>query len=356
MDFRQNAARRRRFIRDESRELDARSAAAGELQPFRRYQATQVLDHQSRTLDFFPTTRWMAATLAASVVLVAGLIIGLSLSPAAGSEEVLGKTQYRDAWELLSARPEWWAPTNPGSIGELWLFGVATFNVFLALQIYALRKHRQDDYQGTYQVWRWAALPLAGMAFASLVMPRTIALAVAEQTISPAAIQAALWGTTLIPAIIALVYSVRFSWELSESWPANISQWIGSTALLLGTVATGSQQIGGWHAYPWIEQWAAGHLWVIAVASYNASLLAYLSHVYRDVMGLLPVTAGPVVTSAESGEGKDDNPNAALQAAADPMEQDTPAVAEPKSSETDQSEEDVELATKRMTRRRRRAA
>lgn len=92
---------------------------------------------QPRTTDLIPKRPWAIAGLILAAALLVGLINGLHIVTRTAPPEIADK----------------FALIGTGSLSS-WCSSLVMMACCLAsLQIYAIRQHRQDDYQGTYRVW-----------------------------------------------------------------------------------------------------------------------------------------------------------------------------------------------------------
>jgi hypothetical protein len=112
----------------------------------KRYMREARRVNQPRVTDFIPKR---PETFFLLLVLGAGVIAGL-----------IYLHLRRGPWEAVLGKGTL-ACFDIGSRGALasWFSAVALgLSSLLAAQIYALRRHREDDYRGRYRVWAWATL------------------------------------------------------------------------------------------------------------------------------------------------------------------------------------------------------
>ena len=102
-------------------------------------------DNQLRTTDLIPKQFWACLTVITLLFLAYAGVVALSwFSP-------------RLETHLSATGIQALAISGPGSLGT-WLVSTLLLLTCLAsLQLYALRRHRADDYTGTYRVWLWMA-------------------------------------------------------------------------------------------------------------------------------------------------------------------------------------------------------
>lgn len=229
-------------------------------------------------------------TLATGVLLI-GLCLGLHWvsEPLA---QVLPPTELT-ALRLDSPRglSHWLAGTVMGLTGAVGAF------------IYALRRHRTDDYHGRYRVWLWASL----LAVVTGVCETTSLGDLTRATIGLAAERSnveAAYALPLIAATVALAAGVRLLIEIRQA-PLAV------TSLILACVSfgVGLATSAGWpqpilaEYRPWATRGCTllGY-WLVLTAA-----LAYCRHVQQAIVGKQAVVARPkkskkIVASVELKE------------------------------------------------------
>jgi hypothetical protein len=108
------------------------------------YGNAEFLEHQWQLLDLVPRRLLMLTLL-----LLAGIAVIAGLEAA-----------YAWMLERTTAGAAVTAALDVGTKGSLacWFSALALLAAAVAaLLVYAVRRHRTDDYQGRYRVWRWAA-------------------------------------------------------------------------------------------------------------------------------------------------------------------------------------------------------
>jgi hypothetical protein len=274
MDFRQNAARRRRVMRDERPEVAAVVAAPTQ-QPLRRYCTEEVLASQPTLLQFLPKQPWLVAVVLTLTLSAAGLIL---LAPLIGE-------QMRDSGRSLSVSPlELLDAGRSGSLAQVGLQTIAVLNWVLAYQIFHLRRHREDDYHGVYQVWWWCLWPLGIVSLLSSGAVAELLLAVLKAWYPAEWLAATTWGVVATGVVIAGFLVPRLFAELKECLPGRVFlvlATVSAVGFAVVRVATNFDALAGTAALltTTIEWWV-----LLNVFSF-ACLQSALSFVATDVMG-----------------------------------------------------------------------
>ncbi len=149
MQFRQNSGRddrRRRVLIDESNEGSSKSSRRkkkGEGSP--KGYTKEARDHQARITDLIPKRHRVIG-----LVVFVGILIVAAFNAAHAQVANLSAAFPKSDFTAidLAARSNMMA----------WFSSVLLFlGAFVSLQIYSLRRYKEDDYRGTYRVWLWAA-------------------------------------------------------------------------------------------------------------------------------------------------------------------------------------------------------
>ncbi len=277
MDFRHNAARRRRVMRDERLEVENLVSETSTTQPFRRYLTEDVLAAQPTVLHCLPTHRWWVMALIACSLTIATALVVFGQSSAAETMP----------WPMLADNPQWWALQHPGSLGNLFLIALGFGNFMLGFQILHLRRHRNDDYHGTYQVWVWT-LPLLGILalanFDSLVGILGLCLSAAAALDSIPSWPALL---SILATLLIFGITIRGYGELRENWSSKVFLLC---AAVCGSIYVGTRWNEHARGWPEVADWplmSSSHWWLATTTVINACLLSYLCFVHRDVRGLI---------------------------------------------------------------------
>ncbi len=221
-----------------------------------RYPADLLLLHQPRLTDVLPSKPLTVILLGFLGLVGIGAIVGVEWTLA--GLFLAGKQQPPSAFD-----PE--AKTSLGG----WFSSILLFTgAILAFGIYTLRKHRRDDFRGTYRTWVWVAI---ACLFLSLE-EATALMKAGERLLTHAAGQAAwqdmaLWWVVPFGLFFAVIAS-RLYVEFDNHWSAKV---------LL--IAAGAFYLAGW--LPSILQ----------ASGVPSDLQPYLSQVARMMGHLLIVLA-----------------------------------------------------------------
>jgi hypothetical protein len=271
--------RRRRLLIEEVHDWEENgipsSPLAGEnpRQPPPYYGEAALMDEQKRLIDFIPRRLpGVAAVSVAGLVSIAGLM-GLHY------------------WRIsASARfPEGAIRAlNLAAAGNLaqWFSSLLLLAASVAaLLVYSIRRQRNDDYQGRYRVWLWAALCWFALATdVSVGVNRSLQLALVHLT------GASLWKDGVLWWIVpyAVIFAGLGSRLVLDMWPCRL-------AIAAFTLATGSYLVAllsglGFLPDNWISD--------VVMLQAGAGMLGHLSlllamilearYVLLDFEGLLP--------------------------------------------------------------------
>ena len=117
----------------------------------REYSTSAQRRHHWKTSDLFPKRFWSCTLVVLGLVAVIGLLNGLDWVTRLDS--ALLDASARAALQM----------GQPGSLSAWFSSFLFVLSGLASLQIYALRRHRCDDYGGAYRIWLWmAALFLLG--------------------------------------------------------------------------------------------------------------------------------------------------------------------------------------------------
>jgi hypothetical protein len=274
MESNRNDHRRRRVLYDEAVQRTAVSADAADSTPKRRRANNYVTRRcqQLRTSDLIPTRKLSLSLVATASLVVLGLLNGL---------------QY-----LGTKITSWLEPGLQSSLSltaanslASWCSAIGFFCAALfGLQVYAMRRHRRDDYRGTYRIW----LVLCGVfALASVqcVVPleRIAASLVAQAIRSPAFAPGEVGIVGVKLAFLAAVF-VRMSIEVRRS-RASGGFLVAALAMFAASVLSEVPSLGA--AIQQRAAWLSGNLFLIGGLLLLNSVIAYARYVILDAQGKL---------------------------------------------------------------------
>lgn len=269
---------RRRLLSDEveSDEQDASIRIAGRTADGAAAYAPAAKAARERALHSLFPARWWAISL----TFVAGL---LAIAGCVGLEFAVPRLEAMAAevdWSCLQLAADgglsrWLASTLLAACGATALF------------LYALRRHRIDDYHGRYRVWVW----IAGVCLLASLAESTGLGKLLRGLMATAAGASNLESRVAVPSAAALVCAavgVRLVFEIRASRAA-------VAALLLAALAVGGAVLCG----PlWPAEWDAASGVIVARTSGLAgyllvlvTFLAYGRHVQLAIDGKLLVKA-----------------------------------------------------------------
>ena len=296
MVLRNRDSRRLRVILDESSDAEfepsstaatSQTGNAGESErarkPKRLYGYGAERRSQPKTTDLIPK-RWPAYS--SVVILLLGTIAILnamafyatSLKPYIGDAGVAA-VSLQGSGTLAS-----WFTTALMAAGSA-----------VCLQVYYLRKHRCDDYRGSYRLWFWAGTLFLLGSIAGTVSVGQIALHLFIAMAGPLP----MIGVVPVLIIVACVFLAALTmlglWETRVSRGAAaliVVSWLAGTLSVLSTVP----QVENALAQASMDPMTANAWLVFATCSFLA-VLTYARHVYLTANGMLavrPVSTKPV--------------------------------------------------------------
>jgi hypothetical protein len=236
--------RRRRNLAEELATENASSATSTPAKPAgkgERYTASGRREHRRHTSDFIPRHGFsLAAWLTSGLVIVAGLVVGyLKVGSDASGSIGLGA--------LLDA-------SQGGSLAGWFsslLFILAAAGSVL---VYSIRRHRTDDYRGSYRLWLWCAAAWMMMsvdATANLHTPFSTAMArmTGWSMLGGGIWWIGVWGSVLTILALRLLLEVRECRTATLGFTLVFSLWAASLATdygwLPGSEYAALEAIGG---------------------------------------------------------------------------------------------------------------
>ena len=267
----QNDRRRRLLTEEATVSADGSSSVgSGPLHPAQRFHDAAQLDQQARVTDFIPTRkRVLLALFTLGLVFIGALETGYALvTGSAGAPRL----------SILDL-------AGPSSLAN-WFGSILLLKTGVtALVIFALRRHRLDDYGGRYRLWLWAACAWFVMSIdevTGLHDDFQSVMALLTKWRGPESGYVWWLGTW---AVVLAVLLVRLWFEMRRCLPAILAL---STALILWCIPLALRL--GWSptlGFPIIMLAVGakllGHLFLWLTTS------IYARHVIFDVEGKLPV-------------------------------------------------------------------
>ena len=292
MGFRRSGSsdqRRRRVLLEEQQQVHesagAGSGAWGDTSAGprrrRRYAEAATADPQAPMTAVIPQR---VATL---------LVLGLAgLCVIVGVQAIyvyVGLRASQPGWEALQG----WDVTKAGSLAGWFCSMLLLAAGFQGVQVYRLRQHREDDYQGRYRLWLWVAPAVWFLALAAgTQLPQGLVRAVLHHWLAgdhwlSAAVPA------FLPAALWLVLALRLVFELRESRLA-LTALASATLLLPGAAVI--PVLFTPHPVILTLPMLASSLTMLGHLAVFLTVASYARHVYRDAHGQL---TPPALATAE---------------------------------------------------------
>ena len=249
---------------------DLGSQPSGRTEKSPRYSAAGRRENHPRATDFLPRSiTAIALSFSLALAAVAGLLAGFAAYANGNGSDSLGVAPL---FEQGGALASWFSS---------FVFILAAMGSVL---IYSVRRHKLDDYRGSYRLWLWCAAAWFVMsidATANLHTPFSRSLA--HITGWSMLAGGSLWWIAVWGAVLA-VLSLRLVLELGECRPAQVAV-VGTNLLWAAALAID---------YGWFPAIASAHA---ATAAIGCRLLGqitllfgigiYARHVLLDAEGLL---------------------------------------------------------------------
>lgn len=297
MDFRRSAARRRRVMREDV--LDSGSQASpnpSRSAEFQRYNSSEVLKQQPSLLDWLPRRSWTNRLFSLGWLLLAALML------AGHYHRLLPRSESAQAGQgdtLTGSQDLLWSLNQASSLTQLFWTASGLLAVFLAYQLFLLRRHREDDYTGTYRVWLWA-LPVVALVAGTGVPSLRLMFQMAMATLVPSSHLVVTQGSLMILlAAISSALTLRLLWEVAESrWALTLLVLAGTTGtatwILLAAI-TLQWNVGPMGQLPADLPLAGGF---VATVALSVGLISYFGYVCRDISGQISHSAPAPTTRA----------------------------------------------------------
>jgi hypothetical protein len=286
VDRRTNSRRRRvlneEIVRTDEVALEDQSAVSRRANLL-AYSSGANRRNQLKTTDLLPK-RWLAfSTVVTCLLSCVGLLNVLAFyAPSMGP--------YIGEHGLAA-----FAISGKGTLANWFICFLLIAASIASLQIYALRKHRRDDYQGSYRLWSWLAALFLLMSIDCAVDLRTILMSLFE-SLTHRTMDGS-WLLLAIPIVILAVVSIRCMFEVRASSGAMTTVflvWMTYSAAVLANTPAVKQQLAQFDV-PMIF----GNCVLLATAGLVIAHLVYARFVYLHAHGLIE-RAAPVQKEAAS--------------------------------------------------------
>lgn len=238
----------------------------------RTYASAADRRNQLRTTDLFPKRTWLTSTFG---LLLVSIIVSLNVL-----------AWFAPTWALTSG-PDAVASLSLGGAGTLTQFFIVVtmlLSAAISLQIYVLRKHRCDDYCGTYRIWKWIPPLFAFASLAAIVDLRPAAegllLAATGQAIQmSAAVTIVLISLAMTVLFFRMLFEVR---ESRATVATFVISWIALSVAVVSQAAPVAQSIAASD-----QSLLIYNSLMLAAASLLAGHLFYARFVYLHAHGLI---------------------------------------------------------------------
>lgn len=283
MVARRTSSRRRRVLNDEIVRTDEGVDSelvetGGDSKPRRSgwlaYSSGANRRNQPKTTDLLPK-RWLpfsgVATLLVAIIGCLNLLAWFSPR----LHQWIGD-------EGMSA----FAISGQGTIANWFLLFLLILSSFVSLQIYSLRKHRRDDYQGSYRVWLWMSGLFLLASVDRVVGLQSIAANVFEN-VSQRTLASNQWVSLAIPVVLMSVVVARLILEVRNSRAA-IASVVGVWLAFAGVLFLQTPYAAGELEHLDLGL-ISGNGWLVATTGLLLSLLVYARFVYLRAQGLIEV-------------------------------------------------------------------
>lgn len=306
--------RRRRLMNDEfvptieptsPAERPDQSSAAEDVGGTRRtYASGADRRNQLRTTDLFPKRTWIVVTFGLLLVSLIVAINGL-------------------AWNAES----WRSVIGPEGVAALQLSGAGTlaswFTCFLmvlvalvSLQIYAMRRHRCDDYVGTYRMWMWFPPIFVIASLASIVDVVAIARNVFDATLGMSLPAGSLVPFVVVLAVLAALAG-RVLYEVKESRAAVamlVLAWLSLAISVTMQTEWAGNQIAAYD-----RELVLGNSYLVSAVALLVGHLFYTRFVYLHAHGLIVRKQAKVARADTKSAARKKPARASRKAVAEPV-------------------------------------
>ena len=306
--------RRRRLMNDEfvptiepsspAQKADQHNPAEDACGTRRTYASGADRRNQLRTTDLFPKRTWLIVTFGLLLVSLVVAINGL-------------------AWNAES----WRSVIGPEGVAALQLSGSGTlaswFTCFLMVlvalvstQIYAMRRHRCDDYVGTYRMWMWFPPIFVIASLASIVDVVAIARNIFQSTLGMSLPSGSLIPLIVVLAVLAALAG-RVLYEVKES-RASVAMLVLAWLSLAISVTMQTQWAGNQIA-AFDRQLVLGNSYLVSAVALLIGHLFYTRFVYLHAHGLIARKQPKVAKAGAAKTARKKPARSSRKSAAEPV-------------------------------------
>ena len=199
-----------------------------------------------------------------------------------------------------------------GSVGSWFTSFLLIVSSQACLQVFALRKHRCDDYRGTYRIWAWMAGVLLFASLCCIVNLASIAR-FAFESLTQISFSEKPWlaPTILISLLTILVARVIYEVRRSRGSMAWMSAaWIGFTAATLLQLPA----LGDLVLIEFGSKLVAGNCVLFATAALLMAHLTYVRFIFLRAHGLIKLKARKQVAKPKTKSKTKPKPSAKAKA------------------------------------------
>jgi hypothetical protein len=236
-----------------------------------RYSAGGRRENHLRATDFLPRSitavvLWFSLALTA----VAGLLAGFASYSAGNATDTIGLGQLFDS-------------TQGGSLANWFSSFVFVLAAVGSALIYTVRRHKLDDYRGSYRLWLWCAAAWIVMSIdATANLHTPFSRAVAAVTGWSMLVDGALWWIAVWGAALSIL-ALRLAFEVGECRPAQVAI-VGTNLLWVAALAI---HYGWFPAIPSHHAATAIGCRLVGQVTLLFGIGVYARHVLLDAEGLL---------------------------------------------------------------------
>ena len=234
------------------------------------YSVSARRRHLAKTTDLIPKRAWAVALVAATLIVLVG-VVNVLFHYASDMVPVLGER----ALSVFSL-------TGQGSLAQWCSTILLIFAGLASIQVYALRRHRSNDYVGTYALWLWVAV---GLLLASLwVSVGLHELAInACNHVTGSEVTLGGWFLISVKLLLLIATAVRLMVEVRQSRMAIFGVGLTAAIFLMASLID----------LPWLREsvgesreLAFGNLLLVGNTILFSTVVVYARFVYLRAQGI----------------------------------------------------------------------